>query len=162
MKNLSEASIGRALGISPASVTKCKNMAMPVYSVEAARTWRHENITPTMHRYVKYFAEAAPTEPHQSGAVAHALGLMDIASAALTSGKPIDALVPTLRAALAAVPIADRSGEMLLPVNVMEVLTAEVFALLPHGVGGAAEDTLASHDDTMSDHEAEDMGRFRY
>jgi hypothetical protein len=37
---LSQAAIGRILGLSPASMTKLKLQGMPVTSVEAARAWR--------------------------------------------------------------------------------------------------------------------------
>lgn len=37
---LSQAAIGRALGLSPASMTKLKGQGMPVDSVESARAWR--------------------------------------------------------------------------------------------------------------------------
>lgn len=36
----SQAAIGRALGLSPAAITKLKGQGMPVDSVEAAQTWR--------------------------------------------------------------------------------------------------------------------------
>lgn len=41
-KALSQAAIGRALGLSPASMTKLKKQGMPVDSVEAAQAWRVE------------------------------------------------------------------------------------------------------------------------
>lgn len=37
---LSQAAIGRALGLSPAAMTKLKRQGMPVDSVEAAQAWR--------------------------------------------------------------------------------------------------------------------------
>lgn len=37
---MSQAAIGRALGLSPAAVTKLKGQGMPVDSVEAAQAWR--------------------------------------------------------------------------------------------------------------------------
>jgi hypothetical protein len=37
---MSQAALGRALGLSPASVTKLKGQGMPVDSVEAAQAWR--------------------------------------------------------------------------------------------------------------------------
>ena len=37
---LSQAAIGRALGLSPAAMTKLKKQGMPVHSVEAAQAWR--------------------------------------------------------------------------------------------------------------------------
>jgi hypothetical protein len=39
---LSQAAIGRALGLSPAAMTKLKKKGMPVDSVEAAQAWRVE------------------------------------------------------------------------------------------------------------------------
>lgn len=42
VKALSQAAIGRALGLSQASMTKLKKQGMPVTSVEAARAWRSE------------------------------------------------------------------------------------------------------------------------
>ena len=40
VKPLSQATIGRALGLSQASITKLKGQGMPVDSVESARAWR--------------------------------------------------------------------------------------------------------------------------
>jgi hypothetical protein len=40
VKILSQAAIGRALGLAPATMTKLKGQGMPVDSVESARTWR--------------------------------------------------------------------------------------------------------------------------
>jgi phage terminase Nu1 subunit (DNA packaging protein) len=40
VKPLSQAAIGRALGLSQASITKLKGQGMPVDSVESARAWR--------------------------------------------------------------------------------------------------------------------------
>lgn len=39
-KGMSQAAIGRALGLSPASMTKLKGQGMPVHSVAAAQAWR--------------------------------------------------------------------------------------------------------------------------
>ena len=38
---MSQAAIGRALGLSPAAMTKLKHQGMPVDSVESAQAWRH-------------------------------------------------------------------------------------------------------------------------
>ncbi len=149
MNQPSQAAIGRALNLSPASVTKCKRMGMPVDSVDAARTWRAKNIAPTMHGHTK--RQAAPP-PSPSQALPHALALLDIAAAALASGQQrIDALVPVLRLALRAVPEHERDADMLLPAEVMDVLTADVVALLP-----------TRNTDAMSDDEAAEMGKFWY
>lgn len=40
VKPLSQAAIGRALGLAPATITKLKGQGMPVDSVESARAWR--------------------------------------------------------------------------------------------------------------------------
>lgn len=39
---LSQAALGRALGLSPAAITKLKGQGMPVHSVEAAQAWREQ------------------------------------------------------------------------------------------------------------------------
>lgn len=52
-KRMSQASIARALGISPATVTKNKAMGMPVYSAGAARRWREEHVKLTMHGAIR-------------------------------------------------------------------------------------------------------------
>ena len=147
----SQAAIGRALNLSPASMTKCKRMGMPVHSVEAARTWRAINIAPTMHGHIK--RQAAPPTPSPSQALPHALALLDIAAAALASGQTIDALVPVLRLALRAVPEHERDPDMMLQREVMEVLTADVF--------NAIKQQDAPHTD-MTDDEAAEVGRFWY
>lgn len=41
MKPMSQAAIGRALGLAPATMTKLKHQGMPVDSVESARAWRN-------------------------------------------------------------------------------------------------------------------------
>jgi hypothetical protein len=168
MDNQSQAAIGRALGLSPASMTKCKRMGMPVHSVEAARTWRAINIAPTMHNYTK----RNPTrQPSPSGALPHALALLNVAAAALASGQSIDALVPVLRLALRAVPEPERDPDMMLPAEVMDVLTHDVFAAIEHQDAPRAGRADYSNDDgkvsfvtgaDMTDDEADEMGRFWY
>lgn len=147
----SQAAIGRALNLSPASMTKLKKLGMPVTDVEAARTWRAINIAPTMHGHIK--RQAASVTPSPSQALPHALALLDIAAAALASGQTIDALVPVLRLALRAVPEHERDPDMMLQREVMDVLTADVFNAIKH------QDT--AHTD-MTDDEAAEVGRFWY
>ena len=147
----SQAAIGRALNLSPASMTKLKKLGMPVTDVEAARTWRAINIAPTMHGHIK--RQAASVTPSPSQALPHALALLDIAAAALASGQTIDALVPVLRLALRAVPEHERDPDMMLQREVMDVLTADVFNAIKQ------QDT--AHTD-MTDDEAAEVGRFWY
>ena len=147
----SQAAIGRALNLSPASMTKLKKLGMPVTDVEAARTWRAINIAPTMHGHTK--RQAAPPPPSPSQALPHALALLDIAAAALASGQTIDAMVPVLRLALRAVPEPERDPDMMLQREVMDVLVADVF--------NAIKQQDAPHTD-MTDDEAAEVGRFWY
>lgn len=42
VNEVSQAAIGRALGLSPAAITKLKGQGMPVTSVEEAQAWRQE------------------------------------------------------------------------------------------------------------------------
>ncbi len=160
----SQAAIGRALGISPASVTKCKGMGMPVHSVEAARAWREHNIAPTMHERLRGNAtrQHRPKQPHPSGALPHARALLKIAAAALEAGQTIAAMVPTLRAAMHAVPEVERDDPMLLPMEVMDVLVADVVALLPSrdALNDDGSPAWHSEDNPMSDDEAHKMGSF--
>ena len=41
-KGMSQAELGRHLGLSPAAITKLKGQGMPVHSVEAAQAWRED------------------------------------------------------------------------------------------------------------------------
>ena len=169
MNQPSQAAIGRALGLSPASMTKLKGQGMPVHSVEAARTWRAINIAPTMHGHIK--RQAASVTPSPSQALPHALALLDIAAAALASGQTIDALVPVLRLALRAVPEHERDPDMMLPAEVMDVLTHDVFTAIKHQDTPRAGRADYSNDDgkvsfvagtDMTDDEAAEVGRFWY
>lgn len=40
VKGMSQAELGRHLGLSPAAITKLKGQGMPVHSIEAAQAWR--------------------------------------------------------------------------------------------------------------------------
>lgn len=153
-----QADIARALDISPATVTKCKHMGMPVDSVPAARAWRTANIAPTMHNYYK-----RNTAPGPTGALQDALALMDVVAAALASGQSIGALVPVLRLALHAVPKHERDPDTMLQREVMHVLVADVLALMPPQ-GAMNDDGSPAWCDgaDMSDDEAAELGKFWY
>lgn len=162
MKQQSQAAIGRALGISPASMTKYKNMGMPVHSVDAAHAWRQDNIKPTMHGRSQALLKIQTPSFRPSGAVENALALLDIAATALVAGHGIGSMVPALRAALHAVPERERDGTMLLPVNVMDVLVADVVVLLPKAADPCPDGGQPIDSDNMDDEEAAYMGRFWY
>ncbi len=158
----SQAAIGRALGICPASVTKCKQLGMPVHSIEAARAWREHNIAPTMHKLHR--KSPMPLDPphHQqqpSAALRHAMALMGVAAETLEAGKPIEAMVPSLRAALHAVPQHERDTNMHAPSDVLDVLTAEVATALEE-LKKAGDCPSIEH--PMSDDELDELGKFWY
>lgn len=48
-----QAEIAKALGLSKASISKCKALGMPVTSVEAAAAWRASNINPAKRKGVQ-------------------------------------------------------------------------------------------------------------
>ena len=61
---LSQAAIGRALGLSPASMTKLKKQGMPVDSVESAAEWRRRHLNIAQRNAVPEFVvRAAPPRP---------------------------------------------------------------------------------------------------
>ncbi len=92
---LSQAAIGRALGISPASMTKCKHLGMPVHSVEAARAWRAANLDPGRVKGAwPAFCAALPE-----------LSLPDFLEA---MGEPLDALLEPANLSVADVEAAGR------------------------------------------------------
>lgn len=155
----SQAEIGRALGLSPASMTKCKAMGMPTDSVQAVRAWRNANIKPTAHKMATKRTTRPAPPPQPSGAIPHALALLDIAAAALEAGQSIAAMVPTLRAALHAVPEHERVGTMLLPLNVMMVLVADMVNAM---AVWDKEDGRTHSSEPMTDEDADFVGRWWY
>ncbi len=118
-------SIADALGITEAAVSKLKKRGMPVTSLEAAQQWRKANIKPKHQRY----DHTPPSADNPSPEAKHADSLMMFAQAVLDTGHPIDALIPELRAALADVPPSERALHAW-PLEVLDVLTAEVYAIL--------------------------------
>ena len=158
MKKQSQASIGRALGLSASSMTKLKGMGMPVDSVQNARAWRDCNIAPTVYTSaLRKPLQLPPANSKQSDAFTQAQSFMSMAASDLVDGKSIDTLIPYLRSALAAVPGAERDALRVSP-EVMDVLTNDVSNAMKarHAVNGPAE---TEH---MSDDEALYMGRFWY
>jgi len=154
MKKESQAAIGRALGLSPASMTKLKRQGMPVDSAHSAKVWRDNNIRLTVHT-------AAPGRdydtkpPASSGAVESAHAWMNIAAAALSSGQCIAAMVPRLRIVLANVPVSDREY-VLVHSDVMDILTADVATVL-----NADPDSFDGAEPTVDD-DQQYMGNFWY
>lgn len=59
----SQAAIGRALGLSPAAITKLKGQGMPVYSIEAAQAWRESRQNVAARKPLPVAATVAPARP---------------------------------------------------------------------------------------------------
>jgi hypothetical protein len=154
----SQAAIGRALGLSPASMTKYKQMGMPVDSVEAALTWRMQYVKPTAHKAPARVADRLAAESLEAASsLARANELLMIAATALEAGQSIVTMIPMLRDAMRSVPTDARNG-IALPVDVMNLLTAEVrqLALEEGGVNSSSDGQ------SMTDEELEWMGDFWY
>lgn len=124
---LSQTDIAKALGLAKSRITAMKKDGMPVHSIEAAQAWRERRQNIARRKP----APRRPTPVRPAAAhPANATALLELASVALEAGQCIDALVPTLRAAMAAVPRHERDS-VGLPVNVIRLLVADVLALLP-------------------------------
>ena len=136
------------LGISRGTVSKAARQGMPTHSLNAAIAWRR-NLCPGR-------SKQPPTQPQQrppSGAVPHAQNLMDTASLMLEAGLSVDSLVPSLQAAMRAVPDHERDDVGLDP-DVMDYLLAEILAV---GVGTVEDDGRPT-----TDVQYQEMGKFLY
>jgi hypothetical protein len=154
----SQAAIGRALGLSPSSMTKYKQMGMPVDSVEAAMRWRMQHVKPTAHKAPVSVADRPASEsPEAASSLERANDLLMIAATAFEAGQSIAAMIPTLREAMRSVPTDARRG-ILLPVGIMDILTAHVSQLFQE------EGDMNSSTDgqSMTDEEVDLMGDFWY
>lgn len=157
MKKQSQASIGRALGLSASSMTKLKGMGMPVDSVQSAHAWRESNIAPTVHTSaLRRTVSQHPINSKPSGSFVNAQSFMSMAAADLVDGKSIEAMIPYLRSALAAVPDAERDALLVSPL-VMDLLTSGIADCLTTDSAG-----LGDANKPMSDDQAQYMGRFWY
>jgi len=137
MKTPSQNEIARQLGISGPTFSAQVARGCPANDLLAAQAWREININPTRRKGIRFdrhyqppAQQRQPTPPPGHTPAAQAAALMAAASALLEADQTIDALVPTLRAALRAVPPPERdSVGLLLPV--MKVLLADVLAMMP-------------------------------
>lgn len=142
--------LAELLNVSKGSVSRMAARGMPTESLEAAQAWRKSKLDPARIKGARFdqyrksqpqpTAKPAPTPTladAQSDHLAHAVALMNLADASLANGVSIDALVPTLRAALHAVPEDERLSATM-PLEPMRVLTAEARAdWSPHDTPGA-------------------------
>lgn len=72
---MTQADLARRLGLSPAAVTKCKKLGMPVHSVEAAAEWRRRNLA----AYARADAPPPPPPPAAGPAEATPGAYLDLA-----------------------------------------------------------------------------------
>lgn len=73
----SQAALARALGLSPAAITKCKQQGMPVHSVQAAQAWRATHLRPRVRADRQNPAGSAPASPLQRAEQLGQLALED-------------------------------------------------------------------------------------
>lgn len=167
--------LAELLGISKGAVSKLAGRGMPTHTVEAARAWRKAHLNPASvkgARFDKYYkpgpsrqllhqpVQTAPERPWFEIAAA----LLGVACDVLQAGQSIKAMVPTLRAALCCVPMNERP-DLLLPLDVVNVLVADVLALLPcKEREPIIEDGSPAwcNGANMTEHEAAEMGAFWY
>ena len=132
-------------------------------SVESVRTWRLER--QDIARRKSEPRRAAMSAPgHPCAHAAQATALIALAAGVLDAGDSIAPRVPSLRAALAAVPHQGR-GAVGLDVGVMRELVAHVLALVP------PRETNPLNDDGtpaylnggfLSEDDAQELGEFWY
>jgi len=161
--------LAELLGIAKSICSRHVARGMPTGSVEAAQAWREANIDPARRKGIRFdrhyqppAQQRQPTPPPGHTPAAQASALMAAAFALLEADQTIDALVPTLRAALRAVPPPERdSVGLLLPV--MKVLLADVLAMAPTDPNAKCDDgspVFLARD--MTDSEAQFAGEFWY
>lgn len=151
--------LAAALGISKQAVSKNKKQGMPVDSLEAALAWRR--------RHLNVAQRKPDPEPlhhqHDCGPeVQRANDLIRAAALMIEAGQEIDAVVPSLRAALSGV--APRLRVLVqLDLQVIKALVREVLEALPPA---ELQPTLPEGSpvwtETMTDQEAQDAGEFWY
>jgi hypothetical protein len=162
--------LAELLGIAKSICSRHKARGMPTDTLENARAWMNATLDPARRkgsRFDQYYQAPAsrqrqPPKPTTSLVVTQVSTLMDAASALLEAGQPITALVPSLRAALRAVPHQER-GAVGLYLDVTKVLVADVLALWPADRNAKCEDGSPVYlDRDMTDAEAQEMGEFWY
>ena len=168
--------LAELLGIAKSAVTAQAARGMPTHDLAAAQEWRRRNIDPARvkgnrldaHyqprqpvRPVQPVPQPAPPEPDWFALAALSL---DLAELVLDSGQSIDVLIPSLRAALHWVPEHERPA-LPLPLTVINVLVKHVSDALPSPDTNPLNDDgtpFYVDDDSMSEADAQEMGRFWY
>ena len=144
----SQAAIGRALGLSPAAVTKLKGQGMPVESVQAAQAWRvaRQNVAarkpvpaavqlqmqqapPTVAPRV-----AAPDESHDAARTRREIAEADLAELKLAELNGELVRADQVRASLAKRAAAFREGLLQIPSRLSAQLAAETNQAAVHAL----------------------------
>jgi len=156
----SQNAIGRSLGLSSSNMTKLRKQGCPMDSVESVRTWRleHQNIAQR-----KPDPKRLQIAQQCSPQVSRANALMEAAGSIVEAGQEIDAMLPVLRIALAAVPQHERD-DVELDLRVMKRLLGHVLDGIPsraeHPVTEDGVPIYAA--EPLSDSEAQEQGEFWY
>ena len=163
--------LAELLGIAKSAVTAQATRGMPTDSLEAAQAWRKRNIDPARmkgNRFDAHYQRRPVQTPARPSATPEpawfelAALALDLAELVLESGQSIDALIPSLRAALHCVPEHERAA-LHLPVTVMDVLVKHVSDALPRPeTNPLNDDGTPFYCDTMSDADALELGKFWY
>ncbi len=148
--SLTQTELARALGVDAAVISRDKRRGMPTDSIEAARAWRARTLRPRMRNMPTH--RPPPPAPPRSAACAAAEALARHAGDVLAAGGAIADLVPSLRAALHAVPDTERPA-LALPVPVIYALAADVLAV----VRTETPDTAPGE---LTDDDAQELGKF--
>lgn len=164
--------LAQLLGISGSMVSKLSKIGMPTDTLERAQKWRKRHLEPGRMKGTRFDPDKIrpavlgpkPSTPQPAEFVERARAMLNIATVANDAGQSIAPLIPSLRAALHAVPVHERAS-VLLPVNVMDLLTANVVTLLSVSEGDSKSpegQPMQWDGHTMSDAEATAMGEFWY
>jgi len=169
MKTPSQNEIARQLGISGPTFSAQVARGCPANDLLAAQAWREANLNIARRKGIRFDQhyqppgqQGKPTPPPGHTPAAQATALMAAAFALLEADQTIDALVPTLRAALHAVPKTERDS-VGLNLDVMRLLLADVLAMVPTDRNAKCDDgSPVFLDRDMTDSEAQFAGEFWY
>ena len=169
--------LAELLGISKGAASIQAGRGMPTHSLEAAQAWRKAHLNPARVKGTRFdqYRKPKQRQPVQPLPASEPTGpepawfeiasaVLELAAVVLRSGQSIEAMVPTLRAALACVPVHERDA-LPLPLDVMRVLVADVLALLPPKEGNLLNDDGSPvwyQGKDMPDDEAAEMNVFWY
>jgi hypothetical protein len=181
---MTQSELAAALGVNPSIVSRLRQRGMPTHSLEAAQAWRRRNVAPyhkshsspgvrpvlaagangtelaTVDELERLLRKSALMTGEAALQVVRALA--DSAADLLAAGRPLGAIEPALRVAMASVPhdLRDRTQ---VQIEVLGVLCADVVKAMEASFSTAAEreadrETFRAGGDAM----AAEMGRFWY